>query len=1021
MLSLISTWAGSFFKRNPGLRRRKTGAAASFYGPAEVLEMRQLLSVTLATPITNSLPNDRTEFIAATVTGTSNQVSFAASSSNSNVTATVLSGGRSIDFNISGVDSTNTAFTGDIVVRLFEGLAPNTTAHIISLAQSGFYNHGLTVSDPMTFHRVISGFVAQGGDPTGTGTGGSGTAGAVSPINDEFSPTLTYTSNGLVGLANSGHDTNDSQFFITAVNQTLAQLPQHLNFQQPIFGIVTSGFDTLNKLMSTKVDSNGKPLTTEKINSATVFTDTNNGVIELQSASGFTGSTKITITATDTVTKETSTQSPTIGVVAPSSNVDTSSKVINDPPILGAVSNQTTTQGVPVTFTVQGIDLQKDPLTFVVKDPTSFATNGGSASDPANVTVSISVAAATASTPSIATITLTPSVTTSGTINMIVGVRDGFTHNSATTVGSPANFDTQKITLTVNAINHAPVVTTSPASVNTPKNTAVGVQLTANSGDPDKTQNLTFIIVGNPTNGTISGFNSSTGALTYTPTGNFQGVDSFTYKVQDDGGTANNGTDTSSLATFSISVGAPTLTGLALSTASDDGVFNNDNVILNSTPTFTVDAPTGTTVTLLVNGTSQVAAKETSSGSGVFTGTLTRQMLQVGANTITATGTLGGATSAPTAAVNFTYAPSDSSVYTVPGAFGSAQHITLHWASRNAAFDNEFGVFAVSDANGDVNGIAPGSAGYAAAALNSSSRRILFAQGQTQGATKTISVTGGELLAFYLVSNNTTANLLQDNPQNTAAGINAFFSVQAANPDGFHHFRSSADTQTGRVVMAWEDMLNGGDSDFNDAVITLTPAATASKTVGEAIRISGGPTLSGTPQNVPVTVTLEPTKKTYGPAPATAKGEIGVVVVSDSAGTINGIAPGAAGYLAAALNSSTRQVLFNNGDPLDTIKTIQLPGGSLIEFYYIPNGTAASVLADNPTNKPSVGPVALFSFDSANPDAAQHFRDFAPEFVPVTPPTDTAGQTSILLHGTGTINPTANSWDDFLLSITMPQ
>ena len=76
------------------------------------------------------------------------------------------------------------------------------------------------------------------------------------------------------------------------------------------------------------------------------------------------------------------------------------------------------TRDTPVTFTVAGIDLQNDPLTFVVKDPTSFATNGGTASDPANVDVSIQVTGASGSTPAIATVTLTPLATFSGTVNM---------------------------------------------------------------------------------------------------------------------------------------------------------------------------------------------------------------------------------------------------------------------------------------------------------------------------------------------------------------------------------------------------------------------------------------------------------------------------------------------------------------------------------------------------------------------------------------------------------------------------
>jgi cyclophilin family peptidyl-prolyl cis-trans isomerase len=996
MLPFISAWTKHFFKRHPELRRRKSGWNASYCSPAEVLEARSMLSITMNSLITNDLPNTKTEFIAASISNTtSNPVTLTATSSNANVTATVLTGGTSIDFNVTGKDSTGTTFTGDIIVRLFDSLTPNTAAHIISLVNSHFY-------DGLKFHRVIPGFVSQGGDPTDTGSGGSGTGGTVSPIDDEFNTALTYTSNGLMGMANSGHDTNDSQFFFTALNQTLAQLPQHLNFENPIVGIITSGMDIANKLNSVSISSSSS--SQPVINSAKVITDTNNGVVEIQSKAGFTGSSTITIKGDDG-SGNFSQQEANINVV---------SDTANDPPILGAVSNQTATQGLPVTFTVTGTDIQKDQLTFVVKDPTSFAASGGNASNPSHVQVQIQVTAATSSTPSKATITLTPDVTFSGTVDMIIGVRDGFTHNSASSINAPSNFDTEKITLTVNPINHAP---TSPGgSVVTPVNTPDTIQLTGSTGDPDKQQTLTFInIPSTTTHGTITNVDSSKGTLTYTPNAGFIGVDSFTYQVKDDGGTDNGGVDTSAQATFTITVGAPTLSGLVLSPTSDDGFSNTDNVILNSTPTFTVTSQTATSVTFKVNGTTTVTAKETSTGT--FTATLSRSDLQVGTNTITATGTLNGASSDPTSPLTFTYTPSDVSVYTVPGAFGSTQKLTFRWTSRSAAFDNELGVFAVSDASGTVNGIAAGSAGYAAAALSSSTRQILFASGQTAGATRTITVTGGELLAFYLVSNNTTASFLSDNSQNSAGGVNAFFSTQAANPDHIKHFQNTADTFTGRMIMSWEDMLFGGDRDYNDAVITLTPgSATASATIGKAVRISGAST-----DNVPVTFNLEPTKKTYGPAPSVAKGEIGVITVSDSSGTINGIAPGSAGYLAAALSSSTRQVLFNQGDAIDTSKILQITGGSLVEFYYVPDGTAASVLANNPTNDPKKGPVALFSFNAANPNSSDNFRWFSPEFVDAPQPTTPSGDVSMVLHGSGVLNPTDKDFDDFAISITMPQ
>ena len=93
----------------------------------------------------------------------------------------------------------------------------------------------------------------------------------------------------------------------------------------------------------------------------------------------------------------------------------------------------------------------------------------------------------------------------------------------------------------------------------------------------------------------------------------------------------------------------------------------------------------------------------------------------------------------------------------------------------------------------------------------------------------------------------------------------------------------------------------------------------------------------------------------------------------------------------------------------------------MIGFYYVPGGTAANVLANNPNNDPSAGPVAFFSFDAANPDTAQHFRWYAPEGVAVQVPPEASGQTTLFLHGVGGISPTSLDFDDFLLSITLPQ
>ena len=119
---------------------------------------------------------------------------------------------------------------GDIVVELFADRAPRTVENFVNLARAGFY-------DGTTFHRVIGGFMAQGGDPTGTGTGGPGYQFA-----DEFHPSLRHDAPGTLSMANAGPGTNGSQFFIT-----YGPTP-HLDDRHSVFGKVTEGMEVLRSL-----------------------------------------------------------------------------------------------------------------------------------------------------------------------------------------------------------------------------------------------------------------------------------------------------------------------------------------------------------------------------------------------------------------------------------------------------------------------------------------------------------------------------------------------------------------------------------------------------------------------------------------------------------------------------------------------------------------------------------------------------------------------------------------------------
>ena len=128
---------------------------------------------------------------------------------------------------------------GDISILLFDDEAPLTVNNFVYLAQEGFY-------DGTTFHRVLDNFMAQGGDPSGTGAGGPGYR-----FEDETDNGFAFDTSGLLAMANAGPGTNGSQFFITFVPTP------HLNGNHTIFGEVYDGDDVLNAL--TRRDPNTRP------------------------------------------------------------------------------------------------------------------------------------------------------------------------------------------------------------------------------------------------------------------------------------------------------------------------------------------------------------------------------------------------------------------------------------------------------------------------------------------------------------------------------------------------------------------------------------------------------------------------------------------------------------------------------------------------------------------------------------------------------------------------------------------
>ena len=251
---------------------------------------------------------------------------YSIANNSAGVTATLMSRKNALKVSVANY--------GDMVFQQFEDLAPRATEHIDALTNNNFY-------DNVTFHRVINNFMIQGGDPTGTGTGGS----TLGKFDDQFNTDLQFNRPGLLAMAKSTDDTNDSQFFIT---ETAAR---SLDFQHTIFGVLVEGDAVREAISNVSVDANNKPINTVTMSSVDVIQDVENGVLMLKAGEGKTGAADITVTVTDS-DGNSYTQTFHVTVTA-----DT----INSNPFLSDIPLIRTVQGVQVAFTVTAQDVDPNP------------------------------------------------------------------------------------------------------------------------------------------------------------------------------------------------------------------------------------------------------------------------------------------------------------------------------------------------------------------------------------------------------------------------------------------------------------------------------------------------------------------------------------------------------------------------------------------------------------------------------------------------------------------------------------
>jgi cyclophilin family peptidyl-prolyl cis-trans isomerase len=271
----------------------------------ESLESRNLLSITLPSLANVTLPAGTAIYVPLNGTDPGSTLNYSVTASDGSKLTTVMmpKTNKVLEFkvNIDGVDQV-------MDFQLFDNLAPETTAHIEELVESGFYN-GLKI------YRNQSGFVIQGGNNPPTGAIKTNTS---LPIAEEFDPNLQYNTAGILAMARtSTPGTSSTEFFVT-----LGAARSSLDYNYTMFGIQTSGTATLNAIAAKPSETSsgyGYLVTPLTITSASIITTSQTGVLQLRAPDGVTGPVTVTVTASDG-TNTPATQSFTVTIQADSAS-----------------------------------------------------------------------------------------------------------------------------------------------------------------------------------------------------------------------------------------------------------------------------------------------------------------------------------------------------------------------------------------------------------------------------------------------------------------------------------------------------------------------------------------------------------------------------------------------------------------------------------------------------------------------------------------------------------------------------
>ncbi|MGY8767353.1 MAG: peptidylprolyl isomerase [Pirellulales bacterium] len=397
-------------------------------------------------------------------------------------------GNRSLQFDINGF--------GNMEFQLFEQRAGRATDRIIELAEDGFY-------DGLKFHRVIDNFMIQGGDPLGNGTGGSN----LDDFDDQFHEDLRHNATGTLSMAKSFDDTNNSQFFITD------STPRHLDYQHTVFGLLTEGDANRQAITSTPVNGSDLPDFDVVMNSVSVFTDTENAVLMLDSIAGISGSDTITVTATD-ASGDSFSRTFQVNITPFSGD---NLPFLNDIPDFVVATDSTN------YYQLSGID-PDGQATFYLDQAVINGNNGQlPIVAPAGLDYSVDLNSGI--------LEFTADSTAKGNNQFLVATAN-ISYQSQDNTGY---FDYQAVNVLV---SDAPTLENDFRSI--PEDSPLVFNPLDNDFDTDGTIDVTSLqLVSLPSEGELS-INSATGVITFTPPDDFFGSVSFDYVATDNVGLAGN-------------------------------------------------------------------------------------------------------------------------------------------------------------------------------------------------------------------------------------------------------------------------------------------------------------------------------------------------------------------------------------------------------------------------------------------------------------------------------------------------